>query len=75
MQDRKKRSIKCSSVIHEATAAHPDNEPKQLAEEIRKRAYEIFIERGDSPGDQLGDWLRAEQEINARPPKPAFKGR
>jgi hypothetical protein len=32
-------------------------------EEIRRRAYEIYLERGDSPGDELADWLRAEREL------------
>jgi Protein of unknown function (DUF2934) len=32
-------------------------------EEIRRRAYEIYLERGDLPGEELGDWLRAEREL------------
>src|SRR5713101_6767456 len=32
-------------------------------EEIRRRAYEIYLERGDLPGDELDDWLRAEREL------------
>jgi hypothetical protein len=32
-------------------------------EEIRRRAYEIYLERGDRPGDELDDWLRAEREL------------
>ena len=32
-------------------------------EEIRRRAYEIYLERGCSPGDELDDWLRAEREL------------
>jgi hypothetical protein len=74
MQDKKKRSIKGSPVIHEATESHPENAPNQF-EEIQKRAYEIFQERGNSTGDPIGDWLRAEQEINAQPLKPAHKAR
>jgi len=29
---------------------------------IRERAYELYLERGDSPGDEVDDWLRAERE-------------
>jgi hypothetical protein len=29
---------------------------------IRERAYELYLERGDSPGDEVEDWLRAERE-------------
>ena len=32
-------------------------------EEIRRRAYEIYLERGCRPGDELDDWLRAEREL------------
>ena len=45
-------------------------------EEIALRAYEIFLERGGAPGNELEDWTRAERELleisttprrNARP--------
>ena len=32
-------------------------------EEIRLRAYEIYLERNGLPGDELDDWLRAEREL------------
>jgi len=39
-------------------------------EEIRLRAYEIFLERGGLPGNELDDWLQAEGELeSAAPPK------
>jgi hypothetical protein len=31
-------------------------------EEIRRRAYEIYIERGEQPGRDLDDWFLAECE-------------
>ncbi len=34
-----------------------NHEPTQ--EEIRRRAYEIYLERNGLPGDELDDWLRA----------------
>ena len=36
-----------------------------LETQIRQRAYELYQERGCSPGQQDDDWLRAEQEIRA----------
>jgi len=33
-------------------------------EEIRRRAYEIYLERGEQSGRELDDWLRAEREFN-----------
>jgi hypothetical protein len=32
-------------------------------EEIRRRAYEIYLQRGKQPGHELDDWLQAEREI------------
>ena len=34
-----------------------------LEEKIRRRAYELYLERGSQPGSELDDWLRAEAEI------------
>ena len=32
-------------------------------EEIRRRAYEIYLARGGEPGHDLEDWLQAEREL------------
>jgi hypothetical protein len=32
-------------------------------EEIRHRAYEIYLERGEQPGRELDDWVQAESEL------------
>ena len=32
-------------------------------EEIRRRAYEIYLARGEQPGRDLDDWLQAECEL------------
>jgi Protein of unknown function (DUF2934) len=32
-------------------------------EEIRRRAYEIYLERGEQSGTELDDWLQAEREL------------
>lgn len=32
-------------------------------DEIRRRAHEIFMERDGAPGNELDDWLRAEQQL------------
>ena len=39
-------------------AASPPSE-----EEIRCRAYEIYLERGAGSGGEIDDWLRAEREL------------
>ena len=37
-----------------------------IEEEIRRRAYELYEERGCAPGRDYEDWLSAEREILAR---------
>ena len=32
-------------------------------EEIRARAYELYLERGGMGGNEVEDWLRAETEL------------
>ena len=34
-----------------------------LEERIRRRAYEIYLQRGGEDGAEMDDWLQAEQEI------------
>jgi len=45
----------------------PVNRPVNLEEEIRRRAYELYLQRrataGGANGDQNQDWLVAEREI------------
>jgi len=40
--------------------------PIKLEDEIRRRAYEIFVERGSIPGSESEDWLTAEREVRRR---------
>ncbi len=42
-----------------------DVESVPLEEQIRRRAYEVYLERGDQPGSALDDWVRAEEEVLA----------
>ena len=37
---------------------------QNLDEEIRRRAYELYEERGRGDGHEIEDWLHAEAEIN-----------
>ena len=37
--------------------------PRPTPEEIRLRAYEIYVERGRIDGQELDDWFQAEREL------------
>jgi hypothetical protein len=38
-------------------------EALSLEERIRRRAYELYVERGNQSGSELDDWLQAEEEV------------
>jgi hypothetical protein len=40
--------------------------PQPTREEIERRAYEIYLERGGVEGYEREDWLKAEQELQER---------
>jgi len=40
--------------------------PVNLEEEIRVRAYELYLQRRGTAGDPNQDWLMAEREIRSR---------
>jgi Protein of unknown function (DUF2934) len=52
---------KATSTQPETGAVSVGNSTRE--EEIRRRAYEIYLERGGQPGGELDDWLQAEREL------------
>ena len=51
---------------NEHLGSHPENisATYELSlEEIRLRAYEIHLQRGGFPGNEVDDWLQAEREL------------
>jgi hypothetical protein len=48
----------------EAMKSTAAQKPKE--EEIRFRAYEIYLSRNRTPGRAVDDWLRAEHELMSR---------
>jgi len=46
-----------------APVPEPPIETLSLEEQIRRRAYELYLRRGRQSGLELDDWLRAEEEI------------
>jgi hypothetical protein len=37
---------------------------------VRKRAYELYVERGMEDGHAMEDWIRAEEEALSQDKKP-----
>jgi hypothetical protein len=46
----------------DTSADEPDQSDMSDEERIRARAYELYLERGGGPSDEMEDWLRAERE-------------
>jgi hypothetical protein len=46
--------------------AHAKESPIEtlsLEDRIRRRAYELYFQRGSEPGSELNDWFQAEEEM------------
>jgi hypothetical protein len=50
-----------------STQQWPQSSPNQ--EDIRRRAYDLYLARGAGEGDAVDDWLKAEQELQPREPE------
>ena len=48
------------------TAPRTQTVPNTLQDEIRMRAYELYVQRGYSTGNPTEDWLDAEREVMQR---------
>jgi Protein of unknown function (DUF2934) len=40
--------------------------PSVSEEQIRRRAYELYVQRGGQGGSHVDDWFRAERELRGR---------
>ncbi len=54
-----------SPVISSLRTATVSAHPVITEEQIRQRAYEIFLRRNGGPGDSRSDWLQAEAELRS----------
>jgi hypothetical protein len=47
-------------------SASPNSQTLDLEVQVRQRAFELYQERGCTPGHENEDWLQAEREVMAR---------
>jgi Protein of unknown function (DUF2934) len=64
-RNRKSKTTEAAAVPV-ATETRKNLVPINLEEEIRRRAYELYVERGSTPGNESEDWLTAEREVRSR---------
>jgi len=53
-----------------ARAKETPIEERPLEERIRRRAYELYVERGNQSGSEVDDWLQAEEEVRHTQEQP-----
>jgi hypothetical protein len=63
---RPKAEAKKAKTKRTSAAGSGNAIPINLEEEIRRRAYELYAERGFSSGHEHEDWLKAEREVKQR---------
>jgi hypothetical protein len=56
---------KKSVTVREPAGASP------TYEQIAERAYDLYLARGETPGHEVDDWLRAEAELRTELGKEA----
>ena len=71
------RSQKASAIQVSAQSSSPQNQAAVVRDNraenenaIRRRAYELYEERGREDGRSEEDWLRAEAELAGKPSAP-----
>jgi hypothetical protein len=60
---KRNESTESQATSTHAEAGEPSVGNSVRDQEIRRRAYEIYLERGQEPGLELDDWLQAEREL------------
>ena len=71
-ENGKRRSKKIASLEPLAVVESRKDAPggglpvSNVEEDIRRRAYELYLERGGTPGHEREDWITAEREVRSR---------
>jgi hypothetical protein len=55
---RQRAPLPATQKVERKRSTIPEND-------LRHRAYEIYLKRGPNPGNEIGDWLQAERELKA----------
>lgn len=59
-------SANTKEITNAAAAIRPRRQAPSTPEEIRVRAYEIWVANGRQSGREAQDWAQAEREVRAR---------
>lgn len=54
------------NTLRSTTSERRSRSSEELKEEIQRKAYELYEERGRTDGNDLADWLEAERLVKTR---------
>lgn len=60
-----------SALMKQSSASRTATTTRNLEEQIRYRAYELYENRGREDGHDVEDWLQAEAEVSGKAAMPA----
>jgi len=60
LKAKRNEILELHAIPSEPLKAKPSSKGAPSDEEIRRRKYEIYLERDRRRGNELGDWLQAE---------------
>lgn len=63
LKDKRDETLEVHPAPMQSHAGNTSVNQTPRHEEISLRAYEIYLERGGIPGNELDDWLQAEREL------------
>ena len=63
--ERNRENIEAQAASERFETEEVSHANSDRGDKIRRRAYEIYLERGENPGCELDDWLQAEREVDA----------
>jgi hypothetical protein len=70
-KDKRNETVELHEVPFQSQGENSSTNHTPRCEEIRLRAYEIYLERGALSGNELDDWLQAERELERAMPAKA----
>lgn len=71
LQDKRNETLEVRRNTIPSHAEEGSTNHTRNHEEIRRRAFEIYLERGGLSGNELDDWLQAERELETAAPAKA----
>jgi len=58
--------MKAISTTEQVQRPRAEGQTERPEQWIQKRAYDLYLKRGRTPGHELEDWLQAERELRER---------